>query len=131
MDRPFKDLSDSGLLWLINRTVFHPRGYALALTVAGDGEATGWSLLGDGSEPWQYGEVDVENDKFRQAEATLKDSARPAPRRRRTTAPCRSPCLLTVRSYWARLTSRSRSPSICCASSRGRTSRPSCPDRTG
>jgi hypothetical protein len=71
MDRPFEDLRDSGLLWLINRTVFHPRGYALALTVTDSGEATGWSLVGDGCEPWQYGEVEVENDKFRRAEATL------------------------------------------------------------
>ena len=71
MDRPFEDLRDSGLLWLINRAVFHPRGFALALTITDGGQATGWSLLGDGSEPWQYGEVDVENDKFRRAEATL------------------------------------------------------------
>lgn len=68
MDRPFEELSDSGLLWLINRTVFHPRGYALALTVT-DGEATGWSLLGDGSEPWQFGGDETSN--FRRAEATL------------------------------------------------------------
>lgn len=68
MDRPFKELSDSGLLWLINRTVFHPRGYALAITVE-DGKATGWSMLGDGSEPWQFG--GDENDNFRRAEATL------------------------------------------------------------
>lgn len=72
MDRPFEELSDSGLLWLINRTVFHPRGYALALTIA-DGKAVGWSLLGDGTEPWQFG--DDENDKFRRAEAALKGQA--------------------------------------------------------
>lgn len=57
-DRPFSDLRDTGLLWLINRTVLHPRGYALALNyeepMDGD-EPTGWSLMGDGSEPWQYG----------------------------------------------------------------------------
>lgn len=69
MDRPFEDLSATGLLWLINRVVFHPRGYALAITVT-DGKATGWSLLGDGSEPWQFG--DDENDNFRRAEAALK-----------------------------------------------------------
>jgi hypothetical protein len=77
VDRPFEDLRTSGLLWLINRTVFHPRGFALALTVTDDGKATGWSLLGDGSEPWQYGEVEVENDKFCRAEETL-NSQRPA-----------------------------------------------------
>lgn len=79
MDRPFEELRDSGLLWLINRTVFHPRGFALALTIADDGRATGWSLLGDGSEPWQYGEAEVENDKFRRAEATLKGTAQEVP----------------------------------------------------
>lgn len=73
MDRPFEDLSMSGLLWLINRTVFHPRGYALAITLD-DGKAVGWSLLGDGSEPWEYG-ID-EKDHFRRAEATLKGNAR-------------------------------------------------------
>jgi hypothetical protein len=72
VDRPFEDLSTSGLLWLINRTVFHPRGYALAITVT-DGKAVGWALLGDGSEPWQFGSD--ENDNFRRAEATLRENA--------------------------------------------------------
>jgi hypothetical protein len=77
MDRPFEDLRTTGLLWLINRAVFHPRGYALALTVE-DGEATGWSLMGDGSEPWEYGEIEVGNDKFRRAEALLASLRKPA-----------------------------------------------------
>jgi hypothetical protein len=52
--RPFAELRDVGLLWLINRVVFHPRGYALALhfTDMDRRECTGWSLLGDGTEPW-------------------------------------------------------------------------------
>ena len=29
--RPLLELSEAGLLWLINRVVFHPRGIALAL----------------------------------------------------------------------------------------------------
>jgi hypothetical protein len=29
--RMFAELSPSGLLWLINVSVFHPRGYALAI----------------------------------------------------------------------------------------------------
>lgn len=52
--RPFADLRPTGLLWLINVTVFHPRGYALALHFE-DAEhqvCTGWSLMGDGSESW-------------------------------------------------------------------------------
>lgn len=58
--RPFAELRDSGLLWLLNRVVFHPRGYALAFHYEGTfpnmGECTGWSLLGDGSEPWSMGD---------------------------------------------------------------------------
>jgi hypothetical protein len=69
--RPFAELRDSGLLWLINATVFHPRGYALALTVH-DGEAVGWNLLGDGSEPWRY-EADMDA-KFEAAEVTLREA---------------------------------------------------------
>lgn len=69
--RPFSELSDSGLLWLINRVVFHPRGYALAVDTNESGEATGWMLLGDGSEQWSF-PVEDEHEKFRAAEATLR-----------------------------------------------------------
>lgn len=62
--RPFADFRDSGLLWLVNRVVFHPRGYALALHYTGKfpdmGECTGWSLLGDGTEPWTMGDPSPE-----------------------------------------------------------------------
>lgn len=68
--RPFADLRDAGLLWLINRTVFHPRGWALGLEMRG-GEAVGWTLLGDGVEPWTYGDVD-EREMLHQAEQTLR-----------------------------------------------------------
>lgn len=59
LGRPFEDLRDEGLLWLINTTVFHPRGYALRIHFENDdpenlGVATGWSLMGDGTEPWQF-----------------------------------------------------------------------------
>lgn len=66
--RPFSELSDSGLLWLINATVFHPRGYALTLTVK-DGQALGWKLQGDGTEPWRF--TRPMDGKFAAAEATL------------------------------------------------------------
>lgn len=56
--RPFHELRDTGLLWLINTTVFHPRGWALAIhnseMVPEGGTATGWSLQGDGTEPWRF-----------------------------------------------------------------------------
>lgn len=69
--RPLIELRDSGLLWLINRTVFHPRGYALALITSG-GQAAGWDLVGDGSEPWRFADDGHERELFERAEATLK-----------------------------------------------------------
>lgn len=70
--RPFEQLSDTGLLWLINRTTFHPRGFALALVVDEHGAAIGWEILGNGVDPYQY--ASDEAVRFRQAEATLKPS---------------------------------------------------------
>lgn len=49
--RPFANLRISGLLWLINASTFHPRGYALALHYDEYGDAIGWSITGDGTEP--------------------------------------------------------------------------------
>lgn len=50
MNRTPVDLRRDGLLWLINRCVFHPRGYALGY----DEENGSFWLLGDGHEPWQF-----------------------------------------------------------------------------
>ncbi len=69
--RPFSELSESGLLWLINATVFHPRGYALALQTDGDGNAIGWSLRGDGRERWRFA-GDMQK-RFTAAEQTLRE----------------------------------------------------------
>jgi hypothetical protein len=55
--RSWDDLRSSGLLWLINRVVFHPRGWALGMAFDCDDEPIGWKLLGDGSEPWRF-EID-------------------------------------------------------------------------
>lgn len=58
--RPFDELMTSGLLWFLNNDLLHPRGYALAVHRADDGAVTGWSLLGDGSEPWSFApEIDA------------------------------------------------------------------------
>jgi len=67
--RPWEDLQTSGLLWLINRVVFHPRGFALGL-VRRDGQIVGWKLGGDGSELWAM--APPEDDEFARAEATLR-----------------------------------------------------------
>ena len=54
----FGEFRDEGLLWLINTSVFHPRGYAIAFVYddedTGFKNPTGWQLFGDGSEPWQF-----------------------------------------------------------------------------
>lgn len=56
--RPIEALRETGVLWLINRVVFHPRGFALALDSDSDGTVRGWALVGDGSEPWAFPETD-------------------------------------------------------------------------
>lgn len=65
------ELREHGLLWLINRCVFHPRGYALALGTMSDGTLEGWTLLGDGSEPWRYDDTVDEDALHAAAEAFL------------------------------------------------------------
>ncbi|WP_075662226.1 hypothetical protein [Streptomyces acidiscabies] len=69
--RPLSELRDSGLLWLINRTVFHPRGMAVALVTDEAGAIVGWQLIGDGSEPMWFAPED-ESDLFARAQATLR-----------------------------------------------------------
>lgn len=73
--RPFSALSDHGVLWLINRVVFHPRGYALALHYEdGADEPSGWSLLGDGSEVWEFGGSHDEDAALRAVEALFAEA---------------------------------------------------------
>lgn len=76
--RPFEDLRTEGYLWLINATVFHPRGYALRLHYERDdpedlGACTGWSLMGDGSEPWQFGCDEETQARVEEAFRATKD----------------------------------------------------------
>lgn len=70
--RPFAELSNAGVLWAINRTLFHPRGYALALCHDGDGGVIGWRVLGDGTEPWVYQSSVDEDRRFADFESTLR-----------------------------------------------------------
>lgn len=71
--RPVNELMDSGLLWLINRVVFHPRGLALALWVEEDsGDVTAWRLMAAAEgEPFSFSNRDDENG-YQRAEATLR-----------------------------------------------------------
>lgn len=67
--RPLRELRTTGLLWLINRVVFHPRGFALYLRVGPDGEVRGWGLQGDGSEVWRFATQATEDRHFAEVEA--------------------------------------------------------------
>ncbi|GGZ23357.1 hypothetical protein GCM10010387_15620 [Streptomyces inusitatus] len=69
--RPLTELPESGLLWLINRSVFHPRGLALALDLDEHGHVHGWQLLQAApGEPFEFTD-DVDRAGFQRAEATL------------------------------------------------------------
>lgn len=65
----FGDLRDTGVLWAINRFLFHPLGFALAVEVADgtgeheEGTPLSWSLQGDGTECWSFKEAD-DDDRF-------------------------------------------------------------------
>ena len=62
------DFRKDGFLWYINRSLLHPRGFALAYT-----EETGtFELWGNGDEPWEFGDVD-ENELFRALESKLAE----------------------------------------------------------
>lgn len=65
------DLREDGLLWLINTTVFHPRGFALAL--ADDGTL---HLQGDGTNPWYFNvDEDMHQGLFDSAAAAFRHAA--------------------------------------------------------
>ena len=64
-------LRRDGVLWAVNRVLFHPRGFALAKGVRG-----GLYLHGDGTSPLSFGMVDMEDEKLAAFEALL-DRARP------------------------------------------------------
>lgn len=67
-----KKFHDDGLVWLVNTAVLHPRGLALAVHLDESGEAVGLSIVGEGDEPWVFGEDQVDEDlisRYVQAEA--------------------------------------------------------------
>lgn len=59
------DMHKDGLLWLINKAVFHPRGFALAHVPGTDT----WTIQGDGTEPWHYEPTAIDNECFAHVEA--------------------------------------------------------------
>jgi hypothetical protein len=61
------DLQSDGVLWLINKVVFHPRGFALGHYPA-DGK---FYLLGDGSESWMF-TAELDSEKFPLVEALFE-----------------------------------------------------------
>lgn len=70
--QPFAKLADSGVLWLVNRVVFHPRGFAIRIHTDEAGDATGWSIDGAGREPWAF-LSEVDDAKFQAVEALLAE----------------------------------------------------------
>lgn len=73
--RPWSELTESGLLWLINRVVFHPRGFALGIN------EDGWTLQGEGKEVWAF-EIATDEEKFLALKKTLEQTARMTRERR-------------------------------------------------
>lgn len=67
------DLHEDGLLWLINKAVLHPRGFALGHDPADP--AGKLVLYGDGSEPWGFDLANAptsEDELFAKVEAAFE-----------------------------------------------------------
>lgn len=74
----WSELSDIGLVWLINATVLHPRGLALMITT--DTPGTAQIIAGTPDEPIAYGEAmfDLITERFKawqEFERNLKTGA--------------------------------------------------------
>jgi hypothetical protein len=73
--RPFYEMRETGVMWAINRVLFHPRGFALSFAVEkGTENVTGWQIVGHGNEVVAFtnGDEDVEFEAF----TALLDSLR-------------------------------------------------------
>jgi hypothetical protein len=71
MPIPIK-LREDRVLWIINRVIFHPRGFALGL----DTKTGELSLFGDGEVPWRFDNHTVEEDLLFDAFEGLLDRVR-------------------------------------------------------
>jgi len=70
---------DTGLLWLVNRVVLHPRGLALAFDYGhGEAQPRGWSLVAaEPGEPFTFGLPDgYEAERFQAIEALFAQTRR-------------------------------------------------------
>jgi hypothetical protein len=87
--RPLTDLRDTGVLWALNKHLFHPQGHALALALDAGGAVIGWNLLGDGTEPWSFAEDEPEASAYAAFLASLRPDP-PLPPTRPSTPPRRN-----------------------------------------
>jgi hypothetical protein len=67
------DFRADGLLYMINKVIFHPRGFALGI----DEDSDALVVLGDGSQPWNFGEDVPEDELFAAFEAVLDTARQP------------------------------------------------------
>ena len=82
---PFSELRRRGVLWAINRYLFHPRGYALALEYSEGSdperdEPSGWSIVAASpghTEPFRYA-ASVDEDRLFQEFEDLLDEVQSA-----------------------------------------------------
>ena len=78
----FHGIKSKGVLWAMNRYIFHPRGFALALIYPDDAslsdiengycQPTGWEMLGDGTEIWSFSQ-DCDEDGFKKFKGFLSE----------------------------------------------------------
>ncbi|MDB5069616.1 MAG: putative phage protein [Candidatus Eremiobacteraeota bacterium] len=85
--RPFEDLSLTGLLWLFNRAVLHPRGFTLVVITGDDGRAIGWQITGDGTQPFVF-DPETDDEKFRAVEAFFAAARSEQPQAAETACGC-------------------------------------------
>lgn len=71
----FEEMRTLGILYLINKAVFHPRGFALSFSYDEEGNLLGWQMLGDGTDSWMMSK-DQEEELFPAVESFL-NSLRP------------------------------------------------------
>ncbi len=49
------DFRNAGLVWAINKSLFHPYGFSMEVKFNDKtGEIVGWDITGDGSKPFFY-----------------------------------------------------------------------------